>query len=1594
MERRRLLSTYDVTSAGDGVSSGTLRWAILRVDADSQPDTIVFEIPSGGFQTVHLSTPLPAITNSVFIDGTTESAHFDGIPLIQIDGSKLSAGSDGLVITAGNSTVRGLAIVGCPGSAIVLSSQGKDVISGDYLGVDASTNQANPNGTGISIYSSSNIIGVSNAGVGNVISGNSGNGISIQDNGGTADGNEILGNFIGTDPSGSVAMGNGLCGIQVKGASDSQIGFAAGGSGNVVSGNFGPGIELMSGAAQTQIQNSTIGVAADAKTPLANGSDGILLDDAPDTVIGGTELSAANVIGSNHGNGINAEGNSSGLVVQGNFIGTDSSATINLGNGDDGILLGCSTNTIGGTVAGASNTIDYNGVGAPGSGVELADNANQNQILSNSIYLNSNLGINFGGGPTQNHAPGTVGPNNYQNYPTLTLAQSDGTTTTINGALSSIPNTTFLLQFFSSPSKSLSGFGEGKVLIGSLNLPTDAQGNATFSVPLASGTAPGQYISATATDPAGNTSEFSLDAQTQGQIDLRISASATPDPVLAGDQLTYAINVRNQGTVAAQQVMVTDQLPGSVKLVKTAVSQGFIGPTMGRTVQAMLGTIAPGGSATLTIVVQTTAASVGSITDVANVTPGDELATVTTTVKAASDVGVTITASPSPVAAGSELTYNISVSNIGPDDAASTTVTLPLGPGVNFVSATPNVGSAVFNNGQVVVNFGTLTANSNPDSVQIVVKPEVAGSLSATASVSSASADPNSSNNTATVTTLVTPTADEGVAIAASAQPVGTNLPFQYTVTVTNSGPCADSNVKLSDTLPLGVTFKSATSDQPGVTPTITDGVVSMTIATLNSGATATMTILVDPTAPPGSSLTDLASVSGQDPDPNEANNSASLVTAVQGVSDLGIAILSQPSAAYVGQELTYTLAVTNQGPNNEPDTSALCPIPSDAAFVRGNGTQGSPATFNEGLAIVDLGPLASGVTAQVTLVLVPLAAATGQFTSSFSVTGDNLDPVPTNNSTQATVLVTPAADLAVSILAGTRAPANQADWTYTVGVTNLGLSDATGVIVSTPVPPNVNLVSITSGQGQPPIDQGGLISAALGNIPAGQSATLTIVVMPTTTGSISLSASVTGGQYDPNPGNNITSTSVSIAPSVNLGVSLAPQSPTALTGQSWAFIATVENTGPNAATNVVLSLPLNADLVADSYSPSQGTCSMTGTQLMAYLGSLDSGARASVTVVVTASAPGIITQSATVTSAENQLDSARTSATATVNVQESAGVLQFSATNYAVPETAGFAALNVTRIDGTKGPVTVQFQTSALNATPGLDFTPAFGTLSLADGQSSATIIVPVLSDPWDNQDEYLGVVLSSPGGGALVGSQSTATLRIIDVDPNTTPPEISQLSWSGSSRSITSLSLSFTAPLSPAFAMNPANYQLVAPALGNALIALTPHVSNSPVYSVTLVPAMPLPSGVYYHLQVVGTGPTAIRDIAGNLLDGASTGLAGSNYIASFAQGTRLQYFDGSGNAVTLKLTGPGYMEQVLDATGEGVNLNIVGEAPHRTTLSGRVRASAARARKSRARGGTTNLGTITGLGNFGDVRVKLTEPPFFVKQYPFQRKGRGVL
>jgi hypothetical protein len=316
-----------------------------------------------------------------------------------------------------------------------------------------------------------------------------------------------------------------------------------------------------------------------------------------------------------------------------------------------------------------------------------------------------------------------------------------------------------------------------------------------------------------------------------------------------------------------------------------------------------------------------------------------------------------------------------------------------------------------------------------------------------------------------------------------------------------------------------------------------------------------------------------------------------------------------------------------------------------------------------------------------------------------------------------------------------------------------------------------------------------------------------------------------------------------------------------------------------------------------------------------------------------------------------------------------------------------------VTRSVGAGGTVTIHYLTFGGNAVPGVDYLPVSGMLTFANGQTTQMIVVPVIANPHDNHDEYVGLGLDSPTQGAALGSAITSFLRIHDTDPDFTPPQVSNVEGYGTAAAITSIVVTFSEPIAFSSSVGANSFQIQdlgtngSPAApGGPAIGLSATPMYNPVsHSVTLVPAQALAAGHWYRVQVSGTGVAPIQDLAGNLLAGASPGMPGTDDVVLFGRGTSLVYYDRNGDLVTLKVTGGGYLDEVRDASGEGQVLTLQGGVFHKTTLSGSV------VRKGRGNG-MTSLGTIEGLGQFGDIRVKLTSPPFTVRQYPFFLGHRG--
>ncbi len=374
------------------------------------------------------------------------------------------------------------------------------------IGLDTNGTSARANsGEGIHIYRASrNLIGTN--GPHNVISGNAGSGVLIEDNT-LAHDNVLQNNYIGTDITGGFGIGNSDHGVRIVGGVSNLVGSVS--LGNVISANDRTGVRLDSSASYNQILRNVIGLDAAGSTALGNQMNGVYISGSPRNTIGAAG-GLGNVISANTDDGIHILGaNSVSNTIKANTIGMDTARLYARGNTGHGVWIGTSA---AGTRIGSSDITELNLIAYNGDcGVRITSGTN-NAILGNSIYSNANLGIDLGtsAGVTPNDVqdPDT-GANYLQNYPVLYEATTGSVI--IAGLMNSRPSTTYWLDFFLCDAPDPSGYGEGFLPIAGTNLTTDADGNATFEFTLPGTIATAKYLTATATDPFGNTSEFAKD---------------------------------------------------------------------------------------------------------------------------------------------------------------------------------------------------------------------------------------------------------------------------------------------------------------------------------------------------------------------------------------------------------------------------------------------------------------------------------------------------------------------------------------------------------------------------------------------------------------------------------------------------------------------------------------------------------------------------------------------------------------------------------------------------------------------------------------------------------------------------------------------------------------------------------------------------------------------------------------------------------------------------------------------------------------------------------------------------------------------------
>lgn len=603
----------------------------------------------------------------------------------------------------------------------------------------------------------------------------------------------------------------------------------------------------------------------------------------------------------------------------------------------------------------------------------------------------------------------------------------------------------------------------------------------------------------------------------------------------------------------------------------------------------------------------------------------------------AADMAIEKGDSADPVPVNSSLTYTLTVTNNGPNNADGVEISDSLPPSVTFDSATPDQGSCSESGGFVACQLGQL-ASGNSTMIDITVT--TGGSdqtITNTASVVSSLPDPDTSNNTATEQTVVGLEAPERADLSIvkddAPDPVVVGNTLTYTLNVSNGGPDTAIAVVVNDTLPDSLTGISATTTTG--TCSVSGQTVTCDLGGMAPGAGETISIDATPTET--GTIQNTGTVGSDTNDPDNTNNSDTQQTTVEAEpapsADLRLMKIDEVDPVALGAVVEYTLTVNNDGPDTAVSVLVTDQAPDQLGDLSPSTADGTCSVSGKTITC-QLGDIASGASEQITITgTAPEANTT--LTNSATVDSDTPDGNASNNDAteQTTVGGGSSASADVSITKNDSPdPLQVGDrLTYTLQVRNAGPDPAASVIVSDSLPASACNPAVTASAGSCTIDSQ-TVRCDLGNLAAQTSETVTIEVTPTERGELQNIAQVGTETSDPNPDNNSDSEQTTVtAPEADIAVSKNDSRDPVEVGQGFTYTLTASNLGPDTATDVEVSDTVPTEMTIDSVSTDPGSCTFAANAVTCSLGELAPDATVSIEVAVTAQEAGTFLNTASI---------------------------------------------------------------------------------------------------------------------------------------------------------------------------------------------------------------------------------------------------------------------------------------------------------------------------------------------------------------------------
>jgi len=504
---------------------------------------------------------------------------------------------------------------------------------------------------------------------------------------------------------------------------------------------------------------------------------------------------------------------------------------------------------------------------------------------------------------------------------------------------------------------------------------------------------------------------------------------------------------------------------------------------------------------------------------------------------------------PGTASAGTDISYTITVKNLGPDSATAPTLTDAIPTNTTFVSLTAS-GWSCSGGATRTCTRNSDMANGDTDTITLTVhilSAPATCSIKNTASVSSSTSDPAGGNNSDSATTTISNCADVAVTKADSPDPVTAGANLTYTITVKNNGPGTAKGVSLTDTIPTDTTFVSiAAAGWTCTTPAVgaTGKVTCTRNADMSAGASDTITLVVKVSLTPTKcTITNTAAITTTSIEPTGSKNSDTATTNITACADLSVTKTDSPDPVTAGTNLTYTIMVKNNGPNTATAVSMTDALPTGTSFVSVTCPVGwtcsAPPVGSGGTVTATIPTLANGVSATITVVVKvdPSDLAGSTISNTAKVTAGTTaapspDPVTTNNNATTTTAVVATTDLSVTKTAFPSPVVRGSQLTYDIKVASSGPSSAANVSLKDVLPVHTTFHSLKApgwSCSRPPVGGRGTVSCSKAVVAPSATQTLILVVnvTPSTRNGavVHNTVTVSTSSTDTNGGNNSAST-------------------------------------------------------------------------------------------------------------------------------------------------------------------------------------------------------------------------------------------------------------------------------------------------------------------------------------------------------------------------------------------------------------------------------------------------------------------------------------